>query len=531
MALWSRPDPADTTQGGSDEFEGRSAEEALLRAREALGPSVELRCWKTRRGGVAGFFATEVFVAGMHPPPGAEGPAPRGRRAARARAAEREASSNGSTTGAASGPERRNLDPPTAVTGHPEAGGDAGTDPSDELPESLAALVGDTTDQLTLQFDSIPPNAFHDLLAEAEAAVAAGSEGSASRASGPTPSDAAPVDAAPPSTTPTDSFPTESAASAPVERGPEAPPGDLPVPPASGAKTGRGKGKGKGGPRPADAADAAAAATPDAPPAPAPSDEPATTDGPAAPAPARPPSRSKAKSPSAPATRKPPRPVPDLYDRLRTLGVPEAHMPRVASHTLDALAQAMDRLPAASPLPTAHGTVVVVVGTRRPVERTARLLLGESPFVHGPRKRSGQRVWIPDEPAAPGDTAGAVLQTGDDLLTVQQVNKRRSAGWSSLVTVESDPGLPIRSSTLALIDSLQPDYVLGAVTASMKRSDVEQWRDNLSSIDALALWGVDSTYSPAELLGALPIAFVDGEPSSAMAWTVTLLARAIEERE
>jgi hypothetical protein len=50
------------------EFVGRSAEEAVDRARAVLGTEVKIRCWKTRRGGVLGFFAREVFVAGVKEP-------------------------------------------------------------------------------------------------------------------------------------------------------------------------------------------------------------------------------------------------------------------------------------------------------------------------------------------------------------------------------------------------------------------------------------------------------------------------------
>ena len=57
---------------GNRQFEGRTAEEAVARARKALGDSDALRCWKTRRGGVGGFFAREVFVASLTPPPGSE---------------------------------------------------------------------------------------------------------------------------------------------------------------------------------------------------------------------------------------------------------------------------------------------------------------------------------------------------------------------------------------------------------------------------------------------------------------------------
>ena len=57
---------------GAAQFEGRTAEEAVARARAVLGDAGALRCWKTRRGGVGGFFAKEVFVAGLTPPPGSE---------------------------------------------------------------------------------------------------------------------------------------------------------------------------------------------------------------------------------------------------------------------------------------------------------------------------------------------------------------------------------------------------------------------------------------------------------------------------
>jgi hypothetical protein len=52
------------------EFVGRSAEEAVERARSVLGAEAKVRCWKTRRGGVMGFFAREVFVAGVKEPQG-----------------------------------------------------------------------------------------------------------------------------------------------------------------------------------------------------------------------------------------------------------------------------------------------------------------------------------------------------------------------------------------------------------------------------------------------------------------------------
>src|SRR5580704_6104937 len=72
MKPWPSTDRSGPDRAAASEYVGRTAEEALSKAAAALGPSAELRCWKTRRGGVGGFFATEVYVAGSTPPPGAE---------------------------------------------------------------------------------------------------------------------------------------------------------------------------------------------------------------------------------------------------------------------------------------------------------------------------------------------------------------------------------------------------------------------------------------------------------------------------
>ena len=48
-----------------------------------------------------------------------------------------------------------------------------------------------------------------------------------------------------------------------------------------------------------------------------------------------------------------------------------------------------------------------------------------------------------------------------------------------------------------------------------------------SRVDALALWDLSGTRTPAELLGVLPIAFVDGEAGSALGWTLFLAGRAV----
>ncbi len=135
----------------ADEYVGRTAEEALSKAAAALGPSAELRCWKTRRGGVGGFFATEVYVAGSTPPPGAE----RERRRTPRTPTDGTARARPAQTGSA-----------------PETG--TGTSPAareDRAPDPLTTLAEGTTDQVSIHNGVVTPAAFDALLAEAEAAL------------------------------------------------------------------------------------------------------------------------------------------------------------------------------------------------------------------------------------------------------------------------------------------------------------------------------------------------------------------------
>ena len=67
MKPWPSTDRSGPDRAAAGEYVGRTAQEALSKAAAALGPSAELRCWKTRRGGVGGFFATEVYVPVRRP--------------------------------------------------------------------------------------------------------------------------------------------------------------------------------------------------------------------------------------------------------------------------------------------------------------------------------------------------------------------------------------------------------------------------------------------------------------------------------
>jgi hypothetical protein len=158
--------PLHTDSNGVTQFEGRTAEEAVARARAALGESSGLRCWKTRRGGVGGFFAREVFVASVTPPPGSEPARGRAGRLTAKRTSE----------GPDGAPEDDSALPGAPDEGARWTGSDSRgpfelTDSSGSPADLLSGLVEATSDQVSLRSVPIPADAFDQVLAEAEAAL------------------------------------------------------------------------------------------------------------------------------------------------------------------------------------------------------------------------------------------------------------------------------------------------------------------------------------------------------------------------
>jgi hypothetical protein len=460
----------DVGVSGTAQFEGRTAEEAVARAREALGESGALRCWKTRRGGVGGFFAREVFVASLTPPPGSESPrgrAPRAEPGRPGRVRRRSPVVDGTKPTSVPGPVRQELeDQPVGREDH------------------LFGLVEATSDQVSLRSLAIPDEAFDEVLAEAEAALARETEDT--------------HEGAPPSSaTPTaQGSVTDQAGidqlSAPAAEKPEVGPD-----------------------RTADAV----VRTPEPPDGTDPAHESAAL--PAGAGPARKTPRPKPKAARKPPARRPttagksqahdrPAYIPNLRTGLRGLGVPDSYLPRGRRPSLDELAGALATLPTPPSLPTRAGAVVAIVGSDSDAERTVGVVMQELSL-------GGRDVIRPEVQAqAEADRLG------------RQIARRRASGRISLVAVRAVPGAPLPAEVSDLLEQAAPDYVLAAVGVQCKRVDVEHWINGLPPVDALALWDVAGTRTPAELLGLLPVAFVDGRPSSSLGWTLALAARAME---
>jgi hypothetical protein len=479
MKRWLRNEPMDLDMSGT-QFEGRTAEEAVARARAALGDAGALRCWKTRRGGVGGFFAREVFVAGVTPPPRSE------KTRGRASRAEPGQKRGGPDRALADATPEDGITAASAVRPVPRGMDDMSAGPEDHLSE----LVEATSDQVSLGSLAIPAEAFDEVLAEAQAALTREREGNAI-ATPRTPAGPEPQ-----------TVPTEG-------------PGvsdEQPVPPDDDHVTGPPHRRGN-------------ALAPRRP------ESPDSGERPTAARPAKGATRPKAKAGRTPEAPRPstattqgqrgrPARMPDLRPGLRGLGVPDPFVPRGQRPSLDQLASVMATLPVPPALPTRTGAVVAVVGSDRNLDRTVDLVAAELSL--------GQRDVLRFA-GSPGDAPVRTAQvtSAEGQRLGRQIARRRAGGRASLVAVQAGPGMPLGREVRGLVEQAAPDYVLAAVDAACKRVDVEHWIGEVLRVDALALWDLSGTRTPAELLGVVPIAFVDGEPSSPLGWTLALAGRAM----
>ncbi len=470
---------------GTAQFEGRTAEEAVARARAALGDSGALRCWKTRRGGVGGFFAKEVFVAGLTPPPGSE-------------------TTRGRASRAEPGPKRGGVDRDAVTDAAPEDGTQSTTaagpvrlvmpDPSAGPQDHLSGLVEATSDQVSLGSLAIPAEAFDEVLAEAQAALSREREANSDDIP-PAPRDPEPpaVDREEPG----------------VSERPPVPPRDTqaPVPPRDT----------RAEVPPKRREDAVA------------SKRPGSDGGEQQPS-AKP--AKKATRPKATADRRPSSlrastthgqrgrvaRIPDLKPALQSLGVPDRYMPRGQRPSLDQLASAMGTLPVPPALPTRGGAVVAVMGSDRDLDRTVDLVRAQLSL--------GQRDVLSLCTAL---LESAEVTSAESPRLGRQIARRRASGRTTLLALQARPGMPLGQALQEFLDQATPDYVLVAVGADCKRADVEHFVGELVRVDALALWDLSRTRTPAELLGVVPIALVEGKPSSPLSWALTLASRAMDQ--
>lgn len=189
-----------------------------------------------------------------------------------------------------------------------------------------------------------------------------------------------------------------------------------------------------------------------------------------------------------------------LRSVLVALGVPSEYRSTEAVLTFDDVASSLENLPRSAPVPRDEGSVIVVVGARRDAQQSAQRLVEELEL-----------------------TVADLITFENTAACRQRVNRRRASRKSSVIVLEASTRLRELSEIAQQLEKLRPDFVLGAVPATLKRTDVEYWRTQLGRMDALALTRWATTASPAELMGTLPIMYVDGRRASTIRWMVLIL--------
>ena len=123
-----------------------------------------------------------------------------------------------------------------------------------------------------------------------------------------------------------------------------------------------------------------------------------------------------------------------------------------------------------------------------------------------------------------------VVALTDDAAVRRRIARRKKSTRVSVVILVASPngrGLAAASESIARI---APDYVVGAVPATAKSSDVDRWCRELG-VTALALRHWDLTETPADLISALPVLSVDGAEMSTLRWVSLLLSTYLERSE
>ncbi len=203
---------------------------------------------------------------------------------------------------------------------------------------------------------------------------------------------------------------------------------------------------------------------------------------------------------------------PDLIDgfleSLAEIGVPPQYRPSESEATLDGLFRSVSKLPEPKHVPEVPGSTIVVVGRQSEAEEAAR-----------------------------GVLSSLGLESAKPLLLDQsesgrlQIVFRQCAKKISVVVVDVPLKPRVCGEAADWIRQLNPDYVLGAVAATAKRSDVLRWCDRIGGVDSLAISGLSDTATPGELMGATPVAYLNGMTASPLRWISALLEAIVGRRQ
>lgn len=255
---------------------------------------------------------------------------------------------------------------------------------------------------------------------------------------------------------------------------------------------------------PHTAAPAAAQATERAAPAP----ERTVAERPAAAAERAVPERAAAEKPERQTT---------LGRRLQSLGVPTDIAFRAgAADTYTAVVDAFSALPAAEPAPDGPGETLIVVGESTHAVEVARWV------AEAQRLDTSHILFAGRNAAAAGIEAKRRITGAHDARL--WAKKLRKSDAPSVVAVEA--ALDESAWAAAIVEAVRPVAVWVVVDASRKTSDVAHHLQGLRRVDAICLRGTMSSGDPASPLSLrLPVALLDGRPSTPFQWAAMLCER------
>jgi hypothetical protein len=218
----------------------------------------------------------------------------------------------------------------------------------------------------------------------------------------------------------------------------------------------------------------------------------------------------------APAAEKPERQT-ALGRRLQSLGVPTDIAFRAsAADTYTAVVDAFSALPAAEAAPDGPGETLIVVGESTHAVEVARWV------AEAQRLDTSHILFAGRNAAAAGIEAKRRITGAHDARL--WAKKLRKSDAPSVVAVEA--ALDESAWAAAIVEAVRPVAVWVVVDASRKTSDVAHHLQGLRRVDAICLRGTMSSGDPASPLSLrLPVALLDGRPSTPFQWAAMLCER------
>jgi hypothetical protein len=202
---------------------------------------------------------------------------------------------------------------------------------------------------------------------------------------------------------------------------------------------------------------------------------------------------------------------------LREVGVPVPLSPDASETSLyRAVEQVIQQLPAPPRPPRKAGDILALVGPLSESMKIASVLALE---LHIPQRS----IWVVD----PTDTGGhgqVISGPADAARHADTMCLRETPSIVVVDTAADDTLIDDDVSWCAqILAALSPQAVWAVIDASRKTGDVQAELDRLGPVDALAVYSVTKTSSPATVWDLdVPVALLDGRPASQGVWAALL---------